>query len=89
MVMSLGKNPFYKNEHLSAEIHIMHTFSNDFYGREMRVVVLGYIRPELDYTSRDDLINDIEIDKHVAVRCMQRPAYGVFHDRETFDALFT
>lgn len=34
------------------EIHIMHDFSSDFYGHEMRAVVLGYIRPELDYTSR-------------------------------------
>jgi FAD synthase len=30
----------------------MHTFDSDFYGHDMKVVVLGYIRPELDYTSR-------------------------------------
>ena len=30
----------------------MHDYKNDFYGKEMRVLVLGYIRPELDYTSR-------------------------------------
>jgi hypothetical protein len=30
----------------------MHTFVSDFYGRDMKAVVLGYIRPELDYTSR-------------------------------------
>ncbi|KAG6895136.1 hypothetical protein C0992_002981 [Termitomyces sp. T32_za158] len=51
MVMSLGKNPFYNNERLSAEIHIMHDFQSDFYGLEMRAVVLGYIKPELDYIS--------------------------------------
>lgn len=34
------------------EVHIMHDFSSDFYGYRMKVVVLGYIRPELDYTSR-------------------------------------
>ena len=82
MVMSLGTNPFYKNENLTAvghsitlpfrrarrenmapnrpspvcpgvqEIHIMHPFDADFYGHEMKAVVLGYIRPELDYTTR-------------------------------------
>ncbi|KAG5654482.1 hypothetical protein H0H81_001981 [Sphagnurus paluster] len=52
MVMSLGLNPVYKNEKLSAEIHIMHEFESDFYGLEIRAVVLGYIRPELDYVSR-------------------------------------
>jgi riboflavin kinase len=30
----------------------MHDFEKDFYGYEMRAVVLGYIRPELDYVSR-------------------------------------
>ncbi|KAF9898030.1 riboflavin kinase, partial [Lobosporangium transversale] len=51
MVMSLGWNPFYKNEKKSAEVHIMHNFHRDFYGDELRVIVLGYIRPELDYTT--------------------------------------
>jgi riboflavin kinase len=76
MVMSLGWNPFYKNEKLTAvsyhhhtfhlkcffgfkhacpqEIHIMHEYKHDFYGYELRAIVLGYIRPELDYTSRGE-----------------------------------
>ncbi|ETW84288.1 hypothetical protein HETIRDRAFT_415995 [Heterobasidion irregulare TC 32-1] len=76
MVMSLGWNPFYKNERLTAEIHLLHDYKSDFYGNEMRALVLGYIRPELDYTSREALINDIEIDKSVALRSLARPAYA-------------
>lgn len=30
----------------------MHKFDSDFYGLEVRVVVLGYIRPEYNYVSR-------------------------------------
>ena len=30
----------------------MHPFKHDFYGHEMSVLVLGYIRPELDYVSK-------------------------------------
>jgi hypothetical protein len=30
----------------------MREFPSDFYGHDMKVVVLGYIRPELDYVSR-------------------------------------
>lgn len=30
----------------------MHPFNADFYGHEMKAIVLGYIRPEFDYTSR-------------------------------------
>ncbi|KDR83376.1 hypothetical protein GALMADRAFT_235477 [Galerina marginata CBS 339.88] len=78
MVMSLGRNPFYKNKMLTAEIHIMHEFETDFYGHEMRAIVLGYIRPELDYVSREGLIEDIEIDKRVGLNCLQRQAYQTY-----------
>ncbi|GLB33567.1 putative riboflavin kinase [Lyophyllum shimeji] len=78
MVMSLGWNPFYKNERLTAEIHIMHEFQSDFYGLEMRAVVLGYIRPELDYISREALIDDINTDKRVALNSLNRPEYQKF-----------
>jgi len=84
MVMSLGWNPFYKNKSLTAEIHIMHQFQTDFYGREMRAVVLGYIRPELDYISREALIEDIETDKKVALNCLQRPGYQKYADEAVF-----
>ncbi|CAA7260192.1 unnamed protein product [Cyclocybe aegerita] len=78
MVMSLGWNPFYKNEKLTAEIHIIHEFGRDFYGYEMRAIVLGYIRPELDYISREALIEDIEVDKCVALNCLERLGYKLY-----------
>ncbi|TFK27053.1 riboflavin kinase [Coprinopsis marcescibilis] len=85
MVMSMGWNPFYKNERLTAEIHIMHEFQSDFYGYEMKAIVLGYIRPELDYTSREALIDDIEFDKRVALNCLQRPAYQSYSKDPFFE----
>jgi len=42
------------------------------------VVVLGYIRPELDYTSRDALVEDIQTDIKVAHNSLARPAYQEF-----------
>ncbi|KIJ70491.1 hypothetical protein HYDPIDRAFT_184777 [Hydnomerulius pinastri MD-312] len=75
MVMSLGWNPFFKNERMTAEIHIMHEFGADFYGCDMKALVLGYIRPELDYTSREALIDDIETDKKVSLNSLARPGY--------------
>lgn len=30
----------------------MKTYDYDFYGEEMRVIVLGYIRPEYNYVSK-------------------------------------
>lgn len=75
MVMSVGWNPFYKNTTKTAEVHIIHKFSQDFYGLEMRVVVLGYIRPEYNYVSKEALIDDIEMDKKVAINSLARTPY--------------
>ncbi|KAF8434889.1 hypothetical protein BGX38DRAFT_1251533 [Terfezia claveryi] len=67
MVMSIGWNPFYKNTVRSVEVHIIHTFPTDFYGTHMKILVLGYIRPELDYVSKEALIGDIKTDIEIAL----------------------
>lgn len=52
MVMSIGWNPFYNNKKKAAEVHIIHKFSKNFYGAHIKFAILGYIRPELDYTTK-------------------------------------
>lgn len=54
-VMSIGWNPFFKNKTRSAEVHVMHKFSEDFYGKPMRVLVLGRLRGEKDFDSLGEL----------------------------------
>ncbi|KAK7526080.1 riboflavin kinase-domain-containing protein [Phyllosticta citriasiana] len=76
MAMSIGWNPFYKNTVRSVEVHIMHAFARDFYGSHLNLVVLGFIRPELDYVSKEALIDDIRTDIDVALRSLARPAYA-------------
>lgn len=61
MVMSVGWNPFYNNDKKSAEIHIMHKFKHEFYGAKLRLVILGYIRPELDYISKGKYFNPTDL----------------------------
>ncbi|KAG9317652.1 riboflavin kinase, partial [Chiua virens] len=79
MVMSLGWNPFYKNQRMTAEIHVMHNFDSDFYGCKLKTLVLGYIRPRtrLHFTRyvHQALIDDIETDKRVALNSLARPGY--------------
>ncbi|KAF8441120.1 hypothetical protein BGX38DRAFT_1096919 [Terfezia claveryi] len=77
MVMSIGWNPFYKNTVRSVEAHIIHTFSTDFYGTHMKLLVLGYIRPELDYVSKEALIRDIKTDIEIALVSLERDRWGV------------
>ncbi|KAJ9089000.1 riboflavin kinase [Entomophthora muscae] len=76
MVMSLGWNPFYKNEKRSAEVHVIHKFKKDFYGQTMKTIVLGYIRPERNYDSLEDLVADINFDIEFAKKSLQRPNYS-------------
>ncbi|KAF4553131.1 Riboflavin kinase-like protein [Elsinoe fawcettii] len=75
MVMSIGWNPYYKNEKRSVEVHIMHAFAKDFYGKRMKVLILGFIRPEYDYVSLDSLVEDIRTDIDVSLKSLERETY--------------
>ncbi|KAB5542988.1 hypothetical protein GE09DRAFT_1134160 [Coniochaeta sp. 2T2.1] len=77
MVMSIGFNPFYKNTVRSAEVHVMRRIHFDLRGREMRVMILGYVREEKDYKRLEELIEDIKIDRDVARRSLERPGWLV------------
>jgi riboflavin kinase len=76
MVMSVGWNPYYHNKTRSAELHIIHKFADSFYGAKVKFMVVGYIRPELDYISKEALIDDINTDIKVTLNCLERPAYA-------------
>jgi len=75
MVMSLGWNPYYKNDKRSAEVHVIHDYGRDFYGQTMKTVVLGFIRPERSYNSLDDLIADIKFDIKFSLNSLSRSQY--------------
>lgn len=46
-----------------------------FYGAPLNLLLLGYIRPEYDYVSKESLIEDIQTDISVAHRSLNRQAY--------------
>lgn len=75
MVMSIGYNPFYKNDTRSAEVHVLRPFKADFYGSEMRLLILGFIREEKDYSSLEALVEDINTDCDVARKSLERAAW--------------
>lgn len=76
MVMSIGWNPFYKNEVRSVEVHIIHKFKEDFYNALMNLSILGFIRHEQDYDSLESLVVDIKTDIDVTERSVARSAYA-------------
>jgi riboflavin kinase len=74
-VLSVGYNPYYKNTQRSIEIHILANFDTDFYGATLSLLILGFIRPEYDYVSKEALVEDIREDIRVAQRSLEREAY--------------
>ena len=53
----------------------MHDFGQDFYGHHLNLSILGFIRPEYDYVSKESLIEDIQTDIKVTENSLAREAY--------------
>jgi riboflavin kinase len=74
--VSIGYNPVYGNKEKTIEPHLIaspehplrkfskcgETQFNDFYGNEIRLSVVGYIRPELPFDGLEKLIDAIKND---------------------------
>eukprot|EP00347_Sterkiella_histriomuscorum_P013919 403362854 len=61
--LSIGWNPVYENLEQTVEAYIIHDFQGqDFYGEELEVNLVSFIRPEALYPTFDDLILAIACD---------------------------
>lgn len=48
----------------------------------MKLLMLGFIRPEYDYVSKESLIKDIKVDIEVTKRSLERDGYKVFREEK-------
>ncbi|KAH1236209.1 Bifunctional riboflavin kinase/FMN phosphatase [Glycine max] len=78
MVMSIGWNPYFNNKEKTIEPWLLHDFNEDFYGEELRLVIVGYIRPEANFPSLESLVAKIHEDRRVAERALDLPLYSSF-----------
>lgn len=85
-VLSIGWNPFYQNDKKSLETHILHNFEGDFYGANLKLVILGHIRPERDFLSVEDLISEIKNDIRVSEEKLALPEYDKYRTHSFFEA---
>lgn len=86
MVMSIGWNPFFKNKHKSMETHILHKFEDEnLYGKILKIAILGYLRPEMDFDSLDGLIKQIHDDINNAETLLDLPNYAKYKTHEIFN----
>lgn len=72
MVASCGWNPFFKNEKKTIEVHLIDASPlDDFYGSRLQTLFLGYLRPELSFSSLEDLISCINSDISISRKKVQ------------------
>jgi len=72
-ILSIGWNPFYKNEKRTVESYLCHDFGRDFYGADMRLLVCACIRPQEDFKSMDELIKAIQADVDFGMAALDAP----------------
>ncbi|KAK6264800.1 hypothetical protein SCA6_020234 [Theobroma cacao] len=80
MVMSIGWNPYFNNAEKTVEPWLLHEFNEDFYGEELHLVIVGYIRPEVNFPSLESLIAKIQEDRKIAETALDLPLYSIHKD---------
>lgn len=80
MVMSIGWNPYFDNAEKTIEPWLLHEFDEDFYGEELHLAIVGYIRPEAKFPSLETLIAKIHEDRKVTERALDLPLYSKYRD---------
>lgn len=78
MVMSIGFNPYYNNTEKAAEPWLLHTFEQDFYDEELRLLVCGYIRPEANFESLEALVQRIHEDAAVTKAALTDKTFAAY-----------
>ncbi|KAL2650444.1 hypothetical protein R1flu_018572 [Riccia fluitans] len=80
MVMSVGWNPYFDNSEKTVEPWLLHEFPEDFYGEELKLIVVGYIRPEANFPSLEALIERIHEDGRIAKKALDAEVYNSFQN---------
>ncbi|KAH8295365.1 hypothetical protein KR018_010410 [Drosophila ironensis] len=73
MVLSIGWNPFYNNKEKSVETHMLHDFHCDLYGQILKICIVGFLRSERSFESREALITAIQDDIAKATVLLDEP----------------
>ncbi|MBR3144928.1 MAG: riboflavin biosynthesis protein RibF [Clostridia bacterium] len=60
-VSDIGTRPTFLTDHIAAETHIL-DYSGDLYGKDVKVTLQKYLREEIKFSSKDDLIKAIKKD---------------------------
>jgi riboflavin kinase len=77
-VLNVGVRPTFAGEpgggRPTVEVHLLHAFPQPFYGRRLRVLCLGFLRPELRFGGLQQLVARIRTDVGIASALLDQPA---------------
>lgn len=88
MVMNIGKRPTFVKDNspdISVEVHVMHSYKDDFYGQKMRVAVLGYLRPEMKFENINSLLSRIQTDIGISSSQLDGDPWAAYADDPFFN----
>lgn len=72
--MSVGWNPHFEDSKVKTiEAWILHDYAEDFHGKELRVIICGYIREEAKFESLEALIDAIQGDGDFCSQQLDHP----------------
>lgn len=79
---------FSGDEASTVEVHILHKYSlEEFYGAHLRVVVAGFIRPEIRFSGLPQLLARIKMDIGIAKSQLDEPEAATWRLHESFRRL--
>ena len=85
MCMSVGWNPVFGNKEKTCEPWILHDFKGQsFYGVELRLVVVTFIRPESNFPSIEELVRRIHKDAEMTRQALENQTLGAYRNDPFF-----
>ena len=88
-VVNVGLSPTFEeaeNPEPIAEAHLLDPIDADFYGEELALLLLGYVRPERKFPGFDELVAAIRADIDTAGRALTEPEFAAFRDNKALVA---
>ncbi|KAJ5073829.1 riboflavin kinase/fmn adenylyltransferase [Anaeramoeba ignava] len=85
MVMTIGCNPSFENKIKTVEAHLLHEFNQDFYNEHLSLIICGYIRPLIKFSSIDELLQAIQKDRDFAEKELEDSKYNELRKCENLD----
>jgi len=74
-VLNIGARPtFADGEGDTVEVHVIHRYQSAFYGAQLRVLVLGFFRPEMRFSGVQELVSRIKADVGLAASLLDAPS---------------